>query len=92
MWSSYYSQCLSPILERRYENRECASKLLQKLERRHGLAFSDKQAKATALIIVKGAFAHRLSKQSEQSKIWQEKIAPFGGDTKKVAAKLPDFP
>lgn len=61
LWSSYYKQCLTPVLEKRYESRGCVNKLIQTTERRHGSRFSQSNAKKVALESVQKMFRKKLS-------------------------------
>lgn len=60
LWSSYHKQCLTPVLEKRYESRDCVNKLIQTTERRHGSRFKQSHAKKVALEIVQNEFRKKL--------------------------------
>ncbi|MDB9744009.1 hypothetical protein OAA91_00615 [Fibrobacterales bacterium] len=62
LWGSYHKQCLTPVLEKRYESRDCVNKLIQTTERRHGSRFTGEHAKKVALEIVQKEFKKKLLK------------------------------
>jgi hypothetical protein len=55
---------LTPVLEKRYESRDCVNKLIQTTERRHGSRFTEVHAKKVALGIVQKEFKKKLLRLS----------------------------